>query len=72
MRTVDFDEKELRRAFAKTQIAIIVNTPITHGRLHARGTRAYRPLRRFDVLAIPMDLRHILYDGTEHGIDVSA
>jgi len=65
-----FDEKELRRAFAKHTKAIILNTPNNPtGKVF---TRAELELIRdlcveFDVLAITDEIyEHILYDGTEH------
>ncbi len=70
-----FDEKELRRAFARKNSsggvkAIIVNTPNNPtGKVF---TRAELELIRdlcieFDVLAITDEIyEHILYDGTEH------
>jgi aspartate/methionine/tyrosine aminotransferase len=65
-----FDEKELRRAFAKHTKAIIVNTPNNPtGKVF---TRAELELIRdlcveFDVLAITDEIyEHILYEGTEH------
>ena len=65
-----FDEKELRRAFAKHTKAIILNTPNNPtGKVF---TRAELELIRdlcleFDVLAITVEIyEHILYDGTEH------
>src|SRR5436853_3612420 len=65
-----FDEKELRRAFAKHTKAIILNTPNNPtGKVF---TRAELELIRdlcveFDVLAITDEIyEHILYDGTKH------
>jgi aspartate/methionine/tyrosine aminotransferase len=65
-----FDERELRAAFHKHTMAIIVNTPNNPtGKVF---TRAELELIRnlcveFDVLAITDEIyEHILYDGTKH------
>ena len=65
-----FDEKELRRAFAKHTKAIILNTPNNPtGKVF---TRAELELIRdlcleFDVLAITDEIyEHILFEGTRH------
>jgi aspartate/methionine/tyrosine aminotransferase len=65
-----FDEKELRRAFAKHTKAIILNTPNNPtGKVFTRSElELIRDLcLEFDVLAITDEIyEHILYDGTEH------
>jgi len=65
-----FDERELRRAFAKHTKAIIVNTPNNPtGKVFTRvELELIRDLcTEFDVLAITDEIyEHILYDGTEH------
>ena len=65
-----FDEKELRRAFAKHPKAIILNTPNNPtGKVFTRSElELIRDLcLEFDVLAITDEIyEHILYDGTEH------
>jgi aspartate/methionine/tyrosine aminotransferase len=65
-----FDEKELRRAFAKHTKAIILNTPNNPtGKVFTRTElELIRDLcLEFDVLAITDEIyEHILYDGTEH------
>src|SRR5438874_4110043 len=65
-----FDEKELRRAFAKHPKAIILNTPNNPtGKVFTRSElELIRELCiEFDVLAITDEIyEHILYDGTEH------
>ena len=65
-----FDEKELRRAFARHTKAIIVNTPNNPtGKVFTRAElELIRDLcTEFDVLAITDEIyEHILYDGTEH------
>ena len=65
-----FDDKELRRAFAKHTKAIIVNTPNNPtGKVFARAElELIRDLCvEFDVLAITDEIyEHILYDGTKH------
>jgi len=65
-----FDEKELRRAFAKHTKAIIVNTPNNPtGKVFTRPElELIRDLcLEFDVLAITDEIyEHILYDDTRH------
>ena len=65
-----FDEKELRRAFAKHTKAIILNTPNNPtGKVFTRSElELIRDLcLEFDVLAITDEIyEHILYDGTQH------
>jgi aspartate/methionine/tyrosine aminotransferase len=65
-----FDEKELRRAFAKHTKAIILNTPNNPtGKVFSRAElELVRDLcLEFDVLAITDEIyEHILYDGTQH------
>lgn len=65
-----FDEKELRRAFAKHTKAIILNTPNNPtGKVFTRPElELIRDLcLEFDVLAITDEIyEHILYDGTRH------
>src|SRR5436190_2046860 len=65
-----FDEKELRRAFAKHTKAIILNTPNNPtGKVFTRSElELIRDLcLEFDVLAITDEIyEHILYDATKH------
>jgi aspartate/methionine/tyrosine aminotransferase len=65
-----FDEKELRRAFAKHTKAIILNTPNNPtGKVFRRTElELIRDLCvEFNVLAITDEIyEHILYDGTQH------
>jgi aspartate/methionine/tyrosine aminotransferase len=65
-----FDEKELRRAFAKHTKAIIVNTPNNPtGKVFTREElELIRDLCvEFNVLAITDEIyEHIVYDGTRH------
>ena len=65
-----FDERELRRAFARHTKAIILNTPNNPtGKVFTRSElELIRDLCvEFDVLAITDEIyEHILYDGTEH------
>ena len=65
-----FDERELRRAFARHTKAIILNTPNNPtGKVFTRTElELIRDLcLEFDVLAITDEIyEHILYDGTEH------